>query len=490
MSNIESILANSCALVQDRPLIVGVSGGADSLCLMDILREAGYNVIVAHFDHQLREESAQDAAHVKSICETFSLECVVESADVRAYAKEKKRSIEEAARELRYRFLFQLAREKNAQAVAVGHTADDQIETVLMHILRGSGLNGLKGMSYRTVIETFDKNIPLARPLLEISRAETVAYCAARHLDFLHDASNDSLEYKRNRIRHELIPLLETFNPQIKSALMRLSQNARDDLQILDSLEDSLWRDCATLADGFVALDLTRLANSADATHRRLIRRAMRTLIPDIDVTHETLMRATDLTQRREGAKMDLQSGLYGLREGNQVYIATKDADLPLHLFPQLNVIARSDSDEAISDPSGRLLRFSRNDMPAKVELANGWKLTLEVTEHFRAEEIFANENRFEAWFDADALAGQSLHLRNPRAGDKIRPLGLNGRSQKLSDLFVNEKIPRRAREDWVLLCMGDEILWVAGLRASHLCRVTEKTTRVIHAVVGQAFEN
>jgi len=470
MLELASILVNQCALNKDRPLIVGVSGGADSTCLMEILRVAGYSLIIAHFDHQVREESKQDAAHVKKICAALHLECVVESQNVRAYAEEKKLSIEEAARALRYRFLFQLAREKNAQAVAVGHTADDQAETVLMHILRGSSLNGLRGMSHRATLEIFDQQIPLLRPLLQMTRAETETYCHTHNLQFIHDASNDSLEYKRNKIRHELIPLLESYNPQIKTALNRLAQTAKADLQILDSLEDSLWRDCAAPSDGFVTLNLNRLAGSAAGLQLRLIRRAMQSLIPDLDVTQETLTRAADLIQRRKGAaaqRMDLQAGLYLLLEGNKVYIAKQGANLPLTLFPQIQ-----------EDVSFLI--------PAKMELPNGWTFKIEYEENFEAEKILANENRFEAWFDADELA-ESLHLRNPRAGEKIRPLGLNGHSQKLSDVFVNEKIPRRARKNWLLLCMGNEILWAAGLRVSHLCRVTEKTKRVMRVTVEQA---
>ena len=248
MLNIESILTDQCALQKDRPLIVGVSGGADSLCLMGILHEAGYQLIIAHFDHQLRDESYQDAQMVKETCARLSIECVVGTENVRAYADEKKLSIEEAARTLRYRFMFNLAREQNAQAVAVGHTADDQVETVLMHILRGSSLNGLKGMSYRAVIQTFDAQIPIVRPLLEMSRAETVEYCKAHDLHPHYDISNDSLEYQRNKIRHELIPTLENYNPKIRAALLRMSQTLKDDSDLLDSLVDSLWMECADSA--------------------------------------------------------------------------------------------------------------------------------------------------------------------------------------------------------------------------------------------------
>ena len=147
LENIKTMLADECGLVKDRPIIVGVSGGPDSLCLMDTLRQAGYSIIIAHFNHQLRLEAGQDAHMVEKIASRLMLGCIIDGADVRAYAEQQKLSIEEAARNLRYHFMFRLARERNAQAVAVGHTADDQVETILMHFLRGSGISGLKGMS-------------------------------------------------------------------------------------------------------------------------------------------------------------------------------------------------------------------------------------------------------------------------------------------------------------------------------------------------------
>ena len=207
--NINAILKDECGLVKDRPLIVGVSGGADSLCLMDTLRTSGYPLVVAHFDHQLRPDSSRDARMVMETTARLGLDCVVDTGNVREYAESKKMSIEEAARALRYRFLFDLARRRNAQAVAVGHTADDQVETVLMHFLRGSGLAGLKGMSYRSIIKMFDVEIPIVRPLLAVAREETVEYCASHGLNPQHDSSNDSLDFQRNRIRHTLIPNLE-----------------------------------------------------------------------------------------------------------------------------------------------------------------------------------------------------------------------------------------------------------------------------------------
>src|SRR5215211_1862642 len=164
LENIQSILRDQCGLSPERPVIVGVSGGPDSLCLMSVLRKAGYHTIVAHFNHKLRPDADADANIVEQTAARLNLASVIEKGDVRAYEDQEKLSIEEAARTMRYRFLMAQARRFNAQTVAVGHTADDQVETVLMHFIRGAGLVGLKGMNYRTIVHVFDPEIPIVRP--------------------------------------------------------------------------------------------------------------------------------------------------------------------------------------------------------------------------------------------------------------------------------------------------------------------------------------
>src|SRR3990172_11299082 len=180
LDHIESTLGETCGLTKDRPIIAGISGGPDSLCLLGVLREAGYRIIVAHFNHKLRPDSDADANIVEQTASRLNIASVIESGNVRLFAEDEKLSIEEAARIMRYRFLMEQARRFKAQAVAVGHTADDQVETVLMHLIRGAGLDGLKGMTHRTFIKLFDPEIPIVRPLLDIWREETVVYCGAK----------------------------------------------------------------------------------------------------------------------------------------------------------------------------------------------------------------------------------------------------------------------------------------------------------------------
>src|SRR5512143_3366062 len=260
LENIQSILRDQCGLSRERPVLAGVSGGPDSLCLMSILRKGGYPVIVAHFNHKLRPDSDADANIVEQTAARLNLVSVIESGDVRAYADQEKLSIEEAARILRYRFLMEQAHHFHAQAVAVGHTADDQVETVLMHFIRGAGLAGLKGMSYRTIIPMFDPQIPIVRPLLDTWREETVVYCAANGFRPRNDPSNASLDFFRNRLRHMLIPTLESYNPRFREVLWRTSRSLAGDYEILSALLDDVWKaGVVQETSGFIAFDSAAL---------------------------------------------------------------------------------------------------------------------------------------------------------------------------------------------------------------------------------------
>ena len=473
--NIETILRDECGLVKNRLIIVGVSGGPDSLCLMDMLRSAGYSILVAHFDHHLRLESGQDARMVEKTAARLMLGCIIDGTDVRTYADQEKLSLEEAARNLRYRFMFNLARERNAQAVAVGHTADDQVETVLMHFLRGSALNGLKGMSHRSIIKSFDVKIPIVRPLLNMWREETVVYCASNGLRPHYDSSNDSLNFQRNRIRHLLIPNLEGYNPKFREALLRMSQSLKGDYAFVMETLETAWRETMTAADDeTITFDAYLLSQHSIGLQRNLIKQAISTLIPGLEVSFSILERATNLIKdSAQSARVDLKGGIRMFREASHIYICTQDAELPFHIWPQMIGVV------PLPIP-----------VPGQADLAGGWKFNCERWRipALAKEQVERNEDQFQTWLDADTLSA-SLRLRIRHQGDHFAPLGMDGHLQKLSDFFVNEKMPQRARERWPLLCMGDEIVWVPGYRPAHPYRLTNLTRNVIYFSISRPSE-
>jgi tRNA(Ile)-lysidine synthase len=458
---LEAILRSQCALDPRRPVLVGVSGGPDSLCLLGGLHAAGYPVIVAHFNHKLRPEADEDAGFVADHARSLGLPCVTESADVAAYAAGQGLSIEEAARILRYRFLFAAARKNAAQAVAVGHTADDQVETVLMHFLRGAGLDGLKGMEYRSLLPAFDPEIPLVRPLLSLWREDTEGYCREHGLSPRLDASNADPAYFRNRLRLELIPILTRYNPQFKSALLRSAAALQGDHDLLrESVEAACRETCRESGEGWIAFDADRLAGLSPAMRRNLIRTAGETLRPESsDFGFEALLRVADFAgQPAPGKQVDFACGLYLFAEPGRVVLAAYEADLRSAAWPQV--------DSAVEIGA------------AALDLGDGWTLAIERLD-LDAPRLELPGDTWSAWLDADALNGP-LTVRAPRPGDRFQPLGMPDGSLKLSDFFINVKLPKRARAHWPLVCSGDRIVWVPGYRPAHAARGTEATRRVL----------
>ena len=228
-------------------LVVAVSGGPDSLALLHALartrRATSLRLHAAHLDHGLRgEESEADAAFVSDACRGLGVELTAETEDTDAFRKTHRLSLEDAARRLRYRFLARVVAEQGARAVAVGHTIDDQAETVLMNIIRGAGLTGLRGMSESTVRRIEGSDVHVVRPFLAgVSRSDTEAYCEALGLEPRHDSSNSSMLMLRNRIRHELMPSLARINPGVRDAVLRLSTSARRDLEYVERAVDAAW---------------------------------------------------------------------------------------------------------------------------------------------------------------------------------------------------------------------------------------------------------
>jgi tRNA(Ile)-lysidine synthase len=458
---IETILSGECRLDPHKPIVVGVSGGPDSLCLMDVLHQAGYPVVIAHFNHKLRPEAEAEAEAVEETARRLVIPFVVESADVNLHAQNGKLSIEEAARNLRYRFLFTQAHRFQAQAVAVGHTADDQVETVLMHFLRGAGLNGLKGMSYRTLLPIFDAEIPIVRPLLDAWRAETVAYCAAHNLSPHYDSSNDSPDFLRNRLRHILIPILETYNPRFREAVWRSAQTLTSDQVLLTEALAAWWQQAVLQeTDDYVKLDLNFLSEHTVGLQRQLVCSAVERLLPSQEIIYSVLESASAFIADPGRIRMDLIGGLVLFREANALYIARKDAELPLDPWPQMPTQVDS-------------IQIS---LPAQISLSGSWQFSSEKWQFTDSawEQSSRNEDRFRVWLDADRLLDK-LELRVRRSSDLFEPLGLEGHTQKLSDFFTNVKLAQRARARWPLLCSGETVMWVPGYRPAE--RFKLKTT-------------
>ena len=241
-------------------VVVAVSGGPDSVCLLHVLvnlqKELGVRLHVAHLDHQLRgPESEADARYVSEMAGQLSIPATIEHQDVQAYQVEHRISLEEAAREVRYTFLARVAESIGADRAVVGHTVDDHLETILMHLIRGTGTRGLRGLQPISRVRYSGTSLTAIRPLLQISRQETADYCHNHQLAPRIDASNLSLSPLRNRIRLQLMPLLRSYNPQVAGALLRTARIAGDELDFLDKETARLWGGIAERRENTVIFD-------------------------------------------------------------------------------------------------------------------------------------------------------------------------------------------------------------------------------------------
>ncbi len=468
LSILERSAREKCRLTPDRPILVGVSGGADSMALMHGLFELGYTLVIAHLDHGIRDESAEDADYVQAAAESLGLPFVRTRMDVLKWAEGKGQSLEEAAREARYTFLFEQARDHHAQAVAVAHQADDQVETVLMHFLRGAGLSGLSGMSYRKVMPIWDLEIPLVRPLLDVWREDVEKYLSEKGVIPRFDESNLDRTYFRNRLRHELIPNLETYNPQFRQVLNRTATVLAGDEAFLDELTQAAWKLCLINREkGSVLLSRPAFQQVAASIQRRLLRQAVSELRPDLrDVGFEVIERALIyIDAPGDGKTLDLAARVDLTLLGDTLVIKAWETELP---DGGMGLLSNS---EFVADLFGG----------AHISLRNDWNLVVEMLadmpDDAPAQAAAQPEN--EVWLDADRL-DFPLTVRGWREGERWQPLGMEGHSQKLSDFFINEKVPEHLRGIWPLVCSGKEVVWVAGLRPAETAKVTRETKRVL----------
>lgn len=468
--------AQECNLDKKRPLVVGVSGGIDSLVLLHLLDKSGFKVIVGHFNHHLRVDADSDAEFVAETARQMGYEFAGGEGDVAALAAAEKLSIEAAARKARYQFLFDLAKRNKAQAVAVGHNADDQVETLLLHLLRGSGLNGIAGMRKRSYLKQYSRDIPLVRPLLNIWRMDLEKYCHDAGLSPRYDTTNADIGYTRNRIRQELIPILMEYNPQIKERLHGLTLAAGSSLEILsDSVDLHYQKTLRSAGERFRGFDLQSLAELSDGMRVEIIRRAVSELIPHSeDVDQAAYKRAADLVSRsKQTSRTDLADGLIAFTDVDRFYISFKSSHIRDARYPQLQ--------------TNHTLQLT---IPGRVMLDQDWALSAswyEGTAPLNPEAVKGDLSN--VIIDADAVQ-TPLTVRKRLKGDQFQPLGLSHGSMTVGDFFTNSKLPVSMRADWPLVLSGDTIVWVAGRQIADGVKINKTSRRFVHLRLEKLVNN
>ncbi len=447
-------------------ILVAVSGGADSVCLLNVLcsikKSFGFDVCCAHLNHGLRGAAADgDEQFVVSLCERLKVPVYTKKVDVADLAKTQKLTEEEAGRLARYEFFDELKKKHKITKIATAHNKNDNAETVLMRILRGTGIDGLKGIS-------FVREDGVIRPLLDVSRPEIEKYCEENALTFCTDATNADNEYTRNKIRNVLLPFLEKeFNTGITDSLCRLAENATADAEFLEGYAHRLYARLRSPLPRSKPVDLHIESLS-------LVDKAVASRIIRIAATE-----ATDGVVKLEKKHIDDVFELMTKQTGATI-------DLPFGLDAAVNYgwlsFETEESKTAEDDESGFFSAVEPLQTVYIEALKKSVRLRIENSKDYKCK---VNETAV----DYALLEGQPLFLRSRRSGDKMVWFP-DGRTKKIKNILIDAKIPKKDREKIPLLCTGSEVLAIIGSRVSEKYKPTDKTERILVIEYGTTDES
>jgi len=432
-------------------LLVAVSGGPDSMALLHALHQLhepfAIQLIIAHLNHQMRRGASQDVRFVKAAAHGLGIPCITQSLDVPAYGRRHKLSPEDAARRLRYAFLQTTAKTVSAHHIALGHTSDDQAETVLFRLLRGSGLRGLCGIP--------PVRQPIIRPLIQVQRRDIMVYLRTHRIPFRDDPSNRQRRYTRNRIRLALLPQLQkSYNPRIVHTLCATAQLLAADEA---ALQEAAWEQFSAAripaAPDQVHLRTARLTPLSPALQRRVLRQA--------------LAEATGSLQGFTRAHLAHMMALLRTEAGTKC-LALPGGTMVERRYGILIIYRRT--------PPALVRIAQRIVVPGLYEIAAlGVTIKSDILQGGTAASSFPTGDT--VWLDADRV-GRELYLRTRSPGDRFQPLG-SPYMKKLKSFLIDAKVPRAERDRLPLITTSAGIAWVAGVRPADWAKVTS-TTRVI----------
>ncbi|WP_025697186.1 tRNA lysidine(34) synthetase TilS [Paenibacillus forsythiae] len=441
-------------------IVVAVSGGPDSVALLHVLHEISRSrmpltLICAHVNHGFRAESAQEAELVRRMAEELGIPFELAEFDIPSFMKESGLGPQEAAREKRYRFLIDTARRHGARSVALAHHAGDQAETVLMRLLRGSGLPGLAGMRFKRT----EKNVELIRPFLRINKAALVDACRRRGYPYAEDPSNAQTKYRRNAVRLEVLPFLLGYSPRLDRSLTQLAEIAGAENDFMEEAAAGCFAEIVRQEQGKYTLRREAFAAVPSALQRRLIKLILNYLsadTPETDFPKIEAVRRGILQDMPTAWSLDLGRGLTCLRQYNTIYFLSAPLD------HQASYAYR------LPSPQPRL---------ELEEIGKALVMTLAESENEAISRRVAG--RLSARFDYNELVFP-LTIRSRLPGDTIKVMGLNG-SKKVKDIYIDDKIPSTERSRIPLVCDGlGNIVWIPGIRRSVHAAVGDHTASVL----------
>lgn len=435
------------AVPEGAKILVGVSGGPDSMALLHLLlalkEEKKLTLSVAHVNHGMRPSAGEEAAYVASVAEDHGLSFFLKEADVLRVAAEEKIGEEMAGRRVRYRFFSEIL-EQTGGVLATAHHKDDQIETVLLHLMRGSGLNGLCGMAQKGAV---------LRPLLSVSKEEILRYLEEEKIRWVLDESNLSPVYLRNRLRHELLPVMRKIEPGVEEALFTLAENARDAQSILSDTVHAFYEQ-ARVKKSEILIPKDAYQAQSPALQREIIREAVRRLN-----TH-----AVDLTRAHTLEIQKVWTGASGR--------GTELLGLQFLVTQEGLLVRRPVACEAFSFPVPR---------EGEVELPDG---RLRVFAASAEEEM---QRREDVLYLPETVTNLRIRTRQP--GDRIRGFGTGG-EKSVAKAMKDLKIRNDLRESWPLLCEGSKVYWIAGRQKSEESRMEPGTRAIGYQYIGREDED
>lgn len=453
-------------------IVLAVSGGTDSMALLDIFYQLAktnhWNLVVAHLNHCLRgSESDGDENYVIEQCQTLSVRCITRRIDINMAAQVRGQSIETAARELRYDFLREVCQMENCRYIATGHHADDNVETILQRIIRGTGIKGLAGINPTRTVKNDFGNLVIFRPLLQITRSELESYIRETNITPCHDSSNDSCDYNRNRIRNNLIPLLQSeYNQKLSAAIGNLGLLAADADEILTQQAES------DIADGNILFGNELLRISLAFINRLSASRArnmLRYCIVNAGLPLGSI--GLDVIEHLRQECSDTSSRLLADLPGNWL---TEISDSQL-------IIARKLADESIKTVSLTIPGLTKLENYVNIkDFSPVPAIKAEFTDMttFDLKAYLRSKPENQEIIDLDKLAGSPC-VRPLIASEKYSPLGLNG-SQTTGNLMTNHKVPRHQRNRIATIYDELGIIAIAGHRIADRVKVSSSTCRAI----------
>ncbi|HPC56873.1 MAG TPA: tRNA lysidine(34) synthetase TilS [Caldisericia bacterium] len=424
-------------------ILVGLSGGPDSIFLLYILHNYFNNqLIIAHINHKLRGiDSDLDEKFIRTISQKLKIPLYVIREDVKKLSTKNKKSIEEVGRDVRFSFFNKILKVENFNKIALGHNLDDNVETILINFIKGSGMKGLIGIP--------EKRDNIIHPIINIKKEEILKYLEENKIEYRIDKTNFETDYLRNKVRNYLLPIIEKeFNKNFKEKILALSNILKVEDKFLDDLVENIKNDILKFEDDFVKIDLKKLQNLHLSLKRRLIRKVIDHFNKDLrEYPLDHIDKVISLENKKTGKEIELPLNLIAVKDKNNIIIERRDFEIP---------------DFYIEIP----------DIGSYQEI--GMKIELSLV-----EKISKVKDPFISFFDYDKIE-LPLKIRKPMFGEKFKPLGLK-KEKKIQDFFVDSGIPKSVRWNLpILLDKKDDILWIVGVRISDDYKVTNLTNRVI----------